>query len=81
MSTVILVNVKHPSNPNNAITLDASGIASKIELTQMPFYGGIPWVNTDITISNTYNYMTPGPVSVNTGVTLTVSNGATWTVV
>jgi hypothetical protein len=24
--------------------------------------------------------MTPGPVTVNTGVTLTVANGATWTV-
>jgi hypothetical protein len=80
MSTLKLINIQHPSNPNAAISLDAAGISSKIELTTMPFYGGIPWVNADITISNTYNYMTPGPVSVNTGVTLTVANGATWTV-
>lgn len=81
MSTVILVNVKHPNNPNNAITLDASGIASDLELTTFPFYGGTPYINTSFTVSNTYNYMTPGPVSVSNNVTLTVANGATWTVV
>lgn len=80
MSTLKLVNLQHPQNPNAAISLDATGISSKIELSTMPFFGGVPWVNSDITIANTYNYMTPGPVTVNTGVTLTVANGATWTV-
>ena len=80
MSTLKLVNLQHPSNPNPAITLDAAGISSDIELTTQPFYGGSPFIGADYTVSNTFNYMTPGPVTVNTGVTLTVANGATWTV-
>ena len=80
MSTLKVVNLQHPGAANPNMTLDTAGISSKVELTTVPFYGAVPWVNSDITISNTYNYMTPGPVSVNTGVTLTVANGATWTV-
>lgn len=80
MSTLKLVNLQHPSNPNAAISLDATGISSDLELTTYPFFGGRPFIGADYIVSNTYNYMTPGPVTVNTGVTLTVADGATWTV-
>ena len=80
MSTLKLINLQHPSNPNPAISLDAAGISTEIDLTTAPFYGGTPYINTNYTISNTYNYMTPGPITVNTGMTVTVSNGATWVV-
>lgn len=38
-------------------------------------------VTTDYTISTNYNAGTFGPVSVNTGVTVTVSTGSVWTVI
>lgn len=54
---------------------------TQINLTVSPFYGATPNVNADFTVSNTYNELTPGPVTVANGVTVTVANGATWTVV
>jgi hypothetical protein len=80
MSTLKLVNLQHPSNPNAAISLDAAGISSDIELTTLPFFGGTPTINVDVTVSNTYNFMTPGPITVANNRTVTVANGATWTV-
>ena len=81
MSTLKVINLQHPSNPNPAISLDAAGISTDLELTTQPFIGGTPFIGADYTVSNTFNYMTPGPVTVNTGVTLTVSNNAVWTVI
>jgi hypothetical protein len=80
MSTLKLVNLQHPANPNAAISLDAAGISSDIELTTLPFFGGTPTINVDVTVSNTYNFMTPGPITVANNRTVTVANGATWTV-
>lgn len=80
MSTLKLVNLQHPSNPNAAISLDSAGISSDLELTTLPFFGGTPLINVDVTISNTYNFMTPGPVTVANNKTVTVSNNAVWTV-
>jgi hypothetical protein len=80
MSTLKLVNLQHPSNPNAAISLDAAGISSDLELTTLPFFGGTPTINVDVTVSNTYNFMTPGPITVANNRTVTVANGATWTV-
>ncbi len=38
-------------------------------------------VNTDYTLVGTLNAMSAGPISIASGVTVTVSSGATWTVV
>lgn len=81
MSTLKLVNLQHPANPNAAISLDSAGISSDLELTTLPFFGGTPYINTSVVISNTYNYMTPGPVTVANNQTVTVSNNAVWTVI
>lgn len=81
MSTLKLVNIQHPSAANATLTLDATGISSDIELTTLPFFGGTPLINVDVTVSNTYNFMTPGPVTVANNRTVTVSNNAVWTVV
>jgi len=81
MSTLKTINIQHPSAANPNLTLDQNGIASDIELTTVPFFGSVPFINANFTVSNTYNYMTPGPVSVANGVTVTVSNNAFWTVV
>jgi len=46
-----------------------------------------PFILNDITISADYtvptgqNAMTAGPVTINDGITVTVSDGSTWTVV
>jgi hypothetical protein len=80
MSTLKVINLQHPANPNAAISLDAAGISSEIDLTTIPMFGGVPWINANYTVANTYNYITPGPVTVNTGITVTVSNNAFWTV-
>lgn len=63
-----------------ASNVDFTTISSDIELTTLPFFGGTPTINADVTISNTYNFMTPGPVTVANNRTVVVANGATWVV-
>jgi hypothetical protein len=38
-------------------------------------------VLANYTIPTNYNAMTTGPISVNSGVTVTVPSGSTWTVI
>ena len=38
-------------------------------------------VTSNITISNTYNYMSVGPIAISNGVTVTIANDAFWTIV
>lgn len=38
-------------------------------------------VTSNITISNTYNYMSVGPITIANGITVTVSDNAYWTIV
>lgn len=38
-------------------------------------------VTSNITISNTYNYMSVGPIAISNGVTVTIANNAYWTIV
>lgn len=46
-----------------------------------PFYLGKTTINQSFTVPTGYNAVTPGPVTVADGVTITVSDGSTWTVV
>ena len=76
----------HPSTANlNAADgvftgiLDASG---PIEITgNVPIYENTQTVNADYTITNNRNAMSAGPITVASGVTVTVGSGETWTVV
>lgn len=45
------------------------------------FYENDKTVTSSYTLSATKNAMTAGPVTINSGVTVTISSGATWTVV
>lgn len=45
------------------------------------FYLNDQFVNTDYTVASTQNAMTAGPITISNGVTVTVSNGAVWTIV
>jgi hypothetical protein len=38
-------------------------------------------VTSNITISNTYNYMSVGPIAIANGITVTIANDAYWTIV
>lgn len=49
--------------------------------TDQVFYTNGQTVNTDFTLAGTLNAMSAGPIAVASGVTITVSSGATWTVV
>lgn len=40
-----------------------------------------PNVTSNIVISNTYNYMSVGPITINSGITVNVANGARWAIV
>lgn len=45
------------------------------------FYENDQVITSNYTIAATKNAMTTGPVTINTGVTVTISDGATWTIV
>ena len=49
--------------------------------TDQVFYTNDQSVSTDFTLSGSLNAMSAGPISIASGVTVTVSSGATWTVV
>ena len=49
--------------------------------TDQVFYTNGQSVDTDFTLTGTLNAMSAGPISIASGVTVTVSSGATWTVV
>jgi len=45
------------------------------------FYENDQTITADYTIPATSNAMTAGPVTINSGVTITVPSGSTWTVI
>jgi len=47
----------------------------------VPIYQNAQSVNADYTISNNTNAMSAGPITIASGVTVTVGTGETWTVV
>ena len=52
-----------------------------VTLNKFPFYESTATIAYDYTINTGMNAMTPGPVTLNSGVTVTVPSGSTWTVV
>jgi hypothetical protein len=46
-----------------------------------PFFENSQTISADYTLIATNNAMTAGPVTVASGITVTVSSGATWTIV
>jgi len=45
------------------------------------FIANDPTIATDKTLTSTYNWGTFGPVTIDSGITITIASGATWTVV
>jgi hypothetical protein len=52
-----------------------------VTLTTKPFFRNVPTIESNYTVTTTYNEMSIGPITINSGVTVTVNSGATWTVI
>lgn len=61
-----------------ASKLDVFG---EITLSRSPFVRNIPTITSNYTVTTTYNEMSVGPITIGTGVTVTVNSGATWSIV
>jgi hypothetical protein len=55
--------------------------AGPVSLTTEPFFRNVPTISVSRTITTTYNEMSIGPITINSGVVVTVNSGATWTIV
>lgn len=55
--------------------------AGDITVETSPFINMIPTISSNYTVTTAYNSMSVGPVTINSGVIVTVESGATWTIV
>lgn len=78
------------SSTSNLSRLNVSGISSlsdqvfsagTISLTNNPFVRNTPIITSNYGISSSFNEMSVGPITIQTGVTVTVNSGATWSIV
>ena len=63
------------------VTATTITATDSITLTTKPFFRNIPTISADYIVTTDYNEMSIGPITVNSGITVTVNSGATWTVV
>lgn len=64
------------TNPSS--TLDVNGT---ITASDVPFFRTGPTISADYTITSSYNEMSVGPITINSGVTVTISSGGNWTII
>ena len=63
------------------VTATTITTTDSITLTTQPFVRNVPTIAADYTVTTDYNEMSIGPITINSGITVTVNSGATWTVV
>ena len=95
MSTLQCANVWMESTANNrlqyagsnTIVITTSGAnaaifnsSGSISLPTAPFYEATTTVTANYTITTNYNAFSPGPLTINSGVTVTVPSGSVWTI-
>lgn len=56
-------------------------LAGPITATVEPYFRNAPTISINHTITPAYNEMSIGPITINSGITVTVNSGATWTIV
>jgi hypothetical protein len=56
-------------------------VNSPIKMSSSPFIEMTVNISSDYTVSNNYNALTVGPVTIDSGITVTVPSGSTWTIV
>lgn len=66
---------------NANLNVGAVSASSPITLTSSPFIRTSPTITSDYTVTSQFNELSVGPVTINTGVTVTILTGATWVVV
>lgn len=95
MSTLKVTNIKHTSSVDPSIILTSSGdtgigsanpaskldVSGELTLSTSPFIRNVPRISSNYTIGTSFNEMSVGPITINTGVAVTVQSGATWTIV
>jgi hypothetical protein len=52
-----------------------------ITATTQPFFRNIPTISADYTITSTYNEMSIGPITINSGIIVTINSGGTWVII
>jgi hypothetical protein len=85
--TTLTRTVLTSTNSNNAISLSGSAevfitaAAQDFDAINDIFWENGQTVTTNYTVTSTKNAGTFGPVTINSGVTVTVPSGSTWTIV
>jgi hypothetical protein len=69
------------SYSGGSIGFGAITSSDTVTLTTVPFFRNTPTIASNYTVTTTYNEMSIGPITINSGITVTVNSGATWTVV
>lgn len=74
------------SNP--ATTLDVNGditggqllASGQVTMTSLPYLRNIKTISANYTVQSTYNEASVGPITINSGVTITIASGGTWVI-
>ena len=67
-------------NGNGTLTGDVS-VTGTHTLVQVPNYRNTPNIASNYTVNTTYNELSVGPITINDGITVDISNGANWVIV
>ena len=87
--------INFPSSPTNGqtytnsttgitytyTTADSAWIVSGGSILNRNFYENDKTITADYTVNSGKNAMTAGPITINSGVTVTVPSGSVWTIV
>ena len=66
---------------SGVVTANSLSVSDGITITSKPFFRNNQTISTDYTVTTDYNEMSIGPIGINTGVTVIINSGATWTVI
>jgi len=80
-NTQIQYNNSGAFGASSAFTFDGTTSTAPIQNASYGFYINPTTIATSYTIPSNYNAMSAGKVTINTGVTVTVSTGSRWVVV
>lgn len=76
------VNVSGNSNVSGILTSGTLNVSNTISITgNTPFYRNVAIVNTNYTVTTSFNEMSAGPITIANEVVVTVNSGATWSIV
>jgi len=71
----------HTGNANLLYKPSTGELQAKAMVAMNSLFVGAATVTTNYTIPNNHNAMSPGPTTVDSGITVTVPSGSTWTIV